>query len=160
MNSELSRLSKIGWNVPINDHNGIFKPTKIDEAMISFPVDSYTGEELNLDAFGFWALERANTIGKLLQTLDVKVIWEIGAGNGNVAIPLRALGFEVFAVEPLLNGALTLAKNEFTTFQATLETLKLPNNSIDAIGAFDVIEHLEKPELFLNEVYLKKDIRY
>lgn len=153
MNSELSRLSKIGWNVPLIDHNGIFKPAKIDESMISFPVDSYTGEELNLDAFGFWALERANAIGKLLQSIDVKLIWEIGAGNGNVAIPLRALGFEVFAVEPLLNGALTMAKNEFITFQATLETLKLPSHSIDAIGAFDVIEHLENPALFLSEVY-------
>ena len=59
----------------------------------------------------------------------------------------------MITVEPLMNGALTLAKNEFTTFQATLETLKLPNDSIDAIGAFDVIEHLENPEIFLTEVY-------
>jgi SAM-dependent methyltransferase len=152
MNSEFSRLSKLRWKEPTKEPSGIYKPAEIDEDTISFPGDSYSGEELNFDAAGFWAIERANAIARELQALNVNLIWEIGAGNGNVAIPLRDLGFQVIAVEPLFNGALTLAKNDFTTFQSTLESLKLPDNSIGAIGVFDVLEHLENPEPFLNEV--------
>ena len=44
-------------------------------------------------------------------------------------------------------------KNGFLTFHATLEGLNLPNSSIEAIGAFDVLEHLEKPEILLTEIY-------
>jgi SAM-dependent methyltransferase len=44
-------------------------------------------------------------------------------------------------------------KNGFTTFQATLNQLNFPDNSINAIGAFDVLEHLENPEILLDEVF-------
>jgi SAM-dependent methyltransferase len=56
-------------------------------------------------------------------------------------------------VEPLRSGTLTLVKNGFLTFQSTLETLELPDNSIEAIGAFDVLEHLEHPEILLGEIF-------
>jgi SAM-dependent methyltransferase len=89
----------------------------------------------------------------MLLSAEVKTLWEIGAGNGNAAIPLRDLGFNIIPVEPLKSGALTLAKNGFPTFHATLEGLNLPNSSVEAIGAFDVLEHLEKPAILLTEIY-------
>jgi 2-polyprenyl-3-methyl-5-hydroxy-6-metoxy-1,4-benzoquinol methylase len=154
MNSpELSRLLDLGWKIPPKDTDLIFKPLEIDEDLISFPSESYDGEKNNAEATGFWATERASSIGRLLKVADVDVLWEIGAGNGLAAIPLRDQGFNVFPIEPLGSGARTLAQNGFTTFQATLEALNFPNNSIGAIGAFDVIEHLENPEMFLNEVF-------
>jgi SAM-dependent methyltransferase len=153
LKSELIRLLTLGWKLPTQDTEGIFTPLKISEDEISFPSESYTGERANPESDGFWAAERAKSIWNLLDVHRVCTLWEIGAGNGNAAIPLRKQGIEVFPIEPLRNGARTLNKNGFTTFQATLESLNFPDNSIGAIGAFDVFEHLEKPNELMYEVY-------
>jgi SAM-dependent methyltransferase len=153
LNNELVRLKMLGWNIPIKDEEEIFTPKEIDEGTISFPSEGYSGEETNSEATGFWAAERAKSIYDLLEKNDVKTLWEIGAGNGNAAIPLRNRGIEVIPIEPLRSGALTLSKNGFATFQATLEDLRFPDNSIGAIGAFDVLEHLENPSQLLAEIY-------
>jgi 2-polyprenyl-3-methyl-5-hydroxy-6-metoxy-1,4-benzoquinol methylase len=139
--------------MPPKDKDGIFKPLEINEDLISFPSESYDGGKNNAEATGFWATERASSIGRLLKLAKVDVLWEVGAGNGLAAIPLRDQGLNVFPIEPLGSGARTLEQNGFTTFQATLEALNFPDNSIGAIGAFDVLEHLESPEVFLNEVF-------
>jgi SAM-dependent methyltransferase len=153
MESELTRLSVIGWTIPEKDGDGIFTLKEIDEDTISFPSEGYSGEETNSEASGFWAAERAKSIYDLLEKNGVKTLWEIGAGNGNAAIPLRDRGIEIIPVEPLRSGALTLSKNGFPTFQSTLEDLSFPNNSIGAIGAFDVLEHLENPSQLLAEIH-------
>jgi len=153
MEDELIRLSTLGWKVPMKDGDGIFTPKEIDEGSISFPSEGYTGEEFNSEASGFWARERAKCIWDLLAVNGIRTLWEIGAGNGNAAIPLRAREIKVFPIEPLRSGARTLSKNGFTTFHATLESLSFPDNSIRAIGAFDVLEHLEFPNQLLAETY-------
>ncbi len=153
MQSEFTELSKLGWIIPPLTTLGLFTPSSVDEDKISFPSESYDSAQTNSEALGFWATERANAIAQMLQTSHVETLWEIGAGNGNAAIPLRDFGFNVIPIEPLMSGALTLAKNGFPTFHATLEGLNLPNSSIEAIGAFDVLEHLEKPETLLAEIY-------
>jgi SAM-dependent methyltransferase len=152
-NNELDRLKMLGWNIPIKDDEEIFTPREIDEGAISFPSEGYSGEETNSEATGFWASERAKYIYGLLEKNGVKTLWEIGAGNGNAAIPLRNRGIEVIPIEPLRSGAVTLSKNGFVTFQATLEDLSFPDNSIGAIGAFDVLEHLENPSQLLAEIH-------
>lgn len=151
--SEIARLTDLKWRIPELDKDGIFTPQWVDEELISFPSEDYSGEESNSEASGFWAEERADVICKMLSEQKIELLWEIGAGNGNAAIPLRGNGIEVICVEPLRSGTLTLSKNGFLTFQSTLETLDLPDNSIVAIGAFDVLEHLEYPEILLREIF-------
>jgi SAM-dependent methyltransferase len=153
MHLEFQRLENLGWALPSAELSGLFTPELVDESRISFPSERYCSDGTNAEASGFWATERANAIARLLRAAGANTLWEIGAGNGNAAIPLRNLGFEVFPVEPLRSGAVSLAKNGFLTFHATLENLKLPDNSISAIGAFDVLEHLENPEALLSEVH-------
>ena len=151
--SEIARLADLNWRIPAPDADGIHTPIQVNEQLISFPSEDYSGEESNSEASGFWAEERAYIIGKMLKERRIKLLWEVGAGNGNAAIPLRKNGIDVVCVEPLRSGALTLVKNGFLTFQSTLETLELPDNSIEAIGAFDVLEHLEYPEILLREIF-------
>ncbi len=153
MSTELRKLSSLGWKLPDMDIDGIYTPKIIDEKLISYPSQNYSGEETNLEAAGFWAAERARAIANLLADSGISEMWEIGAGNGNAAIPLRGYGIEVIGIEPLRSGALTLQKNGFMTFNATLESLHLPSSSLATIGAFDVLEHLENPELLLSEIY-------
>jgi SAM-dependent methyltransferase len=153
LQSEFQRLETLGWKLPNQNSFGLFAPSEVNENSISFPSESYDSQEANDEAAGFWALERANSIARILNEASVTTLWEIGAGNGNAAIPLRNHGFNVIPIEPLKSGAYTLVKNGFQTFHSTLEDLLLPNNSIEAIGAFDVLEHLEKPEDLLAEIY-------
>lgn len=152
MKQEFDRLISLGWKIPPQNEAGLYFVEAINENSISFPSASYDSGAINNEASGFWALERANAIVQMLKPFNVKMLWEIGAGNGNVAIPLRKMGIQVIPVEPLESGAITLAKNGFPTFLATLESLNLPKNSLDAIGAFDVLEHLENPTDLLKEV--------
>ena len=110
MSAELKRLVSLGWKLPEMDIEGIYTPKVVDEKLISFPSESYSGEETNVEAAGFWAVERARAISDLLAKSGKSEIWEIGAGNGNAAIPLRAYGIEVIGIEPLRSGARTLQK--------------------------------------------------
>ena len=150
---EFERLMKLGWNLPRISTEGFYVPRVVDESKISFPSASWETSDSEEDASSFWAVERASLIYRLLNHHNVTTLWEIGAGNGTAAIPLRELGLEVFTVEPLKSGAATLYANNFEVFHSTLEDLKLPENSIDAFGAFDVLEHLENPEILLNEIF-------
>lgn len=153
MQNEFQRLEKLGWSLPTVNSLGLYCPKSVDESKISFPSEGYSGAETNEGASGFWATERAKSISKMLRASGESMLWEVGAGNGNAAIPLRELGIHVVCIEPLEGGAITLAKNGFPAFHSTLEDLELPDNSINAIGAFDVVEHLENPDVLLLEIY-------
>jgi SAM-dependent methyltransferase len=152
MDEEFLKLQKLGWDLPKMNAMGLFSLRVVDESKISFPSKSFELSEGDAGSSGFWAMERAAMIAKMLSSSGVDTLWEIGAGNGLAAIPLRDTGLQIIAVEPLQSGAVTLAKNGFPTFHATLEDLKLPDNSIKAVGAFDVLEHLEEPGILLNEI--------
>jgi len=151
--SEFQRLKSLGWDMPTTNDSGLFYKGPISEDEISFPSGSYDGGDINHGANGFWAIQRSNTVEGLLKKHGIKTLWEVGAGNGNMALPLREKGISILPIEPLYAGAITLAKNGFPTFFSTLEMLSLPDGSIEAIGAFDVLEHLEAPEILISEIF-------
>lgn len=148
--SELKRLSEdygwVDWRV---DKNGVRSQGKVDDANISFPADSWQDESFNEGGMGIWAEMRFEQILLELKRYGVSTIWEVGAGGGAVSIGLNDAGLNVVAVEPIYAGARHLAKKGLVSFSATLEDLSLPNKCLPAIGLFDVLEHLEKPELLL-----------
>ena len=80
-------------------------------------------------------------------------MWEVGGGHGGVCFELKKLGVNTIAIEPLAVGAAILSKNGINTYCATLEQLALPDNSITAIGIFDVLEHIADTQTFLAEIY-------
>ncbi len=80
-------------------------------------------------------------------------MWEVGGGHGGVCFELKKLGVNTIAIEPLAVGAAILSKNGVKTYCATLEQLALPDNSITAIGIFDVLEHIADTQTFLAEIY-------
>lgn len=152
IDQELAELRALGWNnLPI-DEFGIRKPKIVREEIIHFPQESWDEDTAATENAGYWAQHRAKSIAALLLQNKVSVIWEIGAGNGNVAINLKEYGIDVIAVEPLEAGARILSNANLPTYQSTLEQLSLPDCSLGAIGLFDVIEHLDKPSELLSEV--------
>jgi 2-polyprenyl-3-methyl-5-hydroxy-6-metoxy-1,4-benzoquinol methylase len=151
--NELNRLTSQGWKDWQVDNQFVKTSPGFQEAPVSFPSDWYNPQAVNTEAEGFWAEARAEKIIGIMRESGTKVIWEVGAGNGNVAIPLRKAGIAVIGIEPLRNGAESMANHGVTAYWGTLEDLAFPDESIEVIGIFDVLEHLERPELVLSEIH-------
>src|ERR1700722_2007709 len=153
---EIRRLERLGWTdwhrIPVDGQGELKSASGVDEDTISYPSEAYESSTENKQAESFWAQHRAKEISNVLSENRADVLWEVGAGNGSGAIPLRTMGFTVIGIEPLRHGAEALAKMGFTSYWGLLETLDLPSNSIKVIGVFDVLEHLADPEHLLREI--------
>jgi SAM-dependent methyltransferase len=77
---------------------------------------------------------------------------EIGAGNGIVALCLQAAGIAVTALEPSEIGAEIITARGLNVRCQMLEDAAFPSSSIEAVGLFDVIEHLSDPQQMHEEV--------
>jgi|688.fasta_scaffold239914_4 hypothetical protein len=93
----------------------------------------------NTVAANLWSVHRAERIFDALSRNSINLLWEIGSGNGNAALPLSNFGIPVICLEPLKSGASQLSKSGFVVFCDLLENLNLPDDSIEAIGVFDVL---------------------
>jgi 2-polyprenyl-3-methyl-5-hydroxy-6-metoxy-1,4-benzoquinol methylase len=154
LNLELQRLERLGWNKSAACR---FLPNSIVNSkehldLISFPNEAYKIDGDNKDLNGFWARFRAQSILDQLTQNKVSNLWEIGSGDGSAAIPLSAKGINVIAVEPIREGALYTEANGITSFCCFLNELELPGASLEAIGLFDVLEHIEDSQILLTEV--------
>ena len=101
---------------------------------------------------GFWLDARGHVVGDICRDGDVTVLWDVGAGSGAMTSRLAEYGVEVISVEPLPEGALQIAAMGGEVFCASLDELRLPSGSVEAVGLFDVIEHIEEPGALLEEV--------
>ncbi len=152
MASTLEHLERLGWVLPDEGESGVRYRTLIDEAAISYPSAAYEEGGAGGAASGFYLSHRAEVAVDLLSRLGITALWEIGAGNGNMAVPLARAGLDVVAVEPLKSGAEVCARQGVASMCATLEELRLPDASLPAVGMFDVLEHLQAPSALLGEV--------
>ncbi len=157
VNDELDRLRNLGWNDPFLDNKRIRLTQSNKKSEISFPSEYFN--IITEQKFGLWEKQRAADIYAIMKQLDISLLWEVGGGHGGACFELKKLGISTIAIEPLDTGATILSKNGIKTYCATLEQLKLPDNSITAIGLFDVLEHIANTDTFLAEIYrvLKPD---
>jgi 2-polyprenyl-3-methyl-5-hydroxy-6-metoxy-1,4-benzoquinol methylase len=150
---EINGLKRLGWfDFPATD-SGLRIAKRVSESDISYPSESYDPDLGNSESSGIWATHRANLISEVMKLCGAKVMWEVGSGDGNVAISLKDRNLAVIGIEPLAAGANVTTAAGIRTYLGTLEALCLPANSIDLIGAFDVVEHIEYPEGLLNEIH-------
>lgn len=151
MNDELGRLKNLGWIEFFSDIEGIRLAQSTGESEISFPSEYFN--VITEQKFGLWERQRAADIYSILKKEDISLLWEVGGGHGGACFELKNLGVNTIAIEPLAVGATILSKNGIKTYCATLEQLALPDNSITAIGIFDVLEHIADTQTFLAEIY-------
>ena len=149
---EIVRLRELGLRGWTQDSNGVFR-RETDSAVaekISFPESAFEQQFGNPDSF--WVYCRANVIYRALKKQQIKLLWEIGAGSGSAAIPITKKGITVIATEPYYLGVQNIARNNLAAFHTSLSGLNVPNNSVDALGIFDVLEHIENPNGFLGQI--------
>lgn len=152
MTTSLENLIDHGWTAPSEDASGVRNCNVPGGSEVSYPEGGH--DVLGLDGGqGFWFDHRFEAVLGLLRQEAVTSLWDIGAGTGSMAVRLAGAGIDVVAVEPLKAGAEASARQGITSFCGTLGDLQLPDGCLPAIGMFDVLEHLERPEELLREAH-------
>lgn len=79
---------------------------------------------------------------------------DVGAHIGNVLYLARDLGYETYGVEPSLSMT-TVAKEhrQLNVFHGFLHDAQYPSNFFDIVTLIDVLEHIETPKIFLQEIH-------
>lgn len=148
-------LTKFASNIKLE--NGIYFSSTINK--ISYPSEGNSDSYL-IEDNSFWYKHRNRCITSLVKQFLKKddLFFDVGGGNGFVTKGLENSGINSVLIEPGINGAKNARKrNVKHIICATLEDTGFRPNTLDAIGLFDVVEHIEDDNLFLSMIntYLK-----
>ena len=91
-------------------------------------------------------------IKKLQETGFLGTLWDVGSGTGEVTAALVEAGIPAIAIEPSIAGATIAAQRGVVSVHGTLQSLKLPDSCLAGVGAFDVLEHVNNRQDFLQEI--------
>lgn len=82
-----------------------------------------------------------------------KVVADLGCGGGSFADYIHTVAKKVLAVEPCAAFHSEMKKKGLEVFSYAADMLNLYRNNIDVIVSFDVIEHVDVPRQFLQEIF-------
>ena len=102
----------------------------------------------------FWFRHRNDCIIECLRRFPpAGAVFDVGGGNGFVALALQRSGVEAVLVEPGLTGARNARRRGLSNvICSTLEDAHFQPGTIPAIGMFDVLEHIAFDHAFLLQV--------
>jgi SAM-dependent methyltransferase len=152
---ELARLGRDhGWHIAdrATFSGGVWT---LDGAVVD---DAFSAECHDLlrraEERSLWFAARNQLIDQLLGRVGApSSLWDVGGGNGFVSLHLQCRGIDVVTVEPGARGAQQAADRGVTTvICSALADLKLPDGALEAVGLFDVLEHVDEPGKLLGEV--------
>lgn len=125
---------------------------------ISYP-ESGNEDCYQLEEDSFWFKHRNNCIIEAVKRhCSESIFFDIGGGNGFVSKALQDQGIESVLVEPGIQGCLNAQKRNLKTIIcSTLENASFKKATIDAIGLFDVVEHIENDIEFLKSIHYYLD---
>ncbi len=113
----------------------------------------------SLEERNFWFKARNKILIHLFEKFlgknaPEKRVLEIGCGNGFVLKGLKPLGYELVGSEIYLEGLKNVKKRLPEIEIIQMDALDIPFvETFDAIGAFDVIEHITDDEKVLQNIY-------
>ena len=150
-------FDQIASNIQLDD-DGLYYSKS--DSKISYPED---GNDicLQIEENSFWFNHRNNVISQSVKNHSHgKVFFDIGGGNGFVAKRLQDEGVKTVLVEPGKSGALNAKKRGINlVLCSTLTDAQFKPETVDSVGLFDVVEHIEDDLSFLKNIneYLKVD---
>jgi SAM-dependent methyltransferase len=150
----IEEFSKLFDSVP-NFQNLYQVNSDSNDKVISYPSDAFAKTESENQ--GFWAQARLVAIKRAMNGNRATQMVEVGAGGGAVCIALTQDNFSIFAIEPHLNGAMTIAKSGVPVLAGFLHDADFPDGSVPNYGTFDVLEHLPEPDEMLQEMFRTLD---
>lgn len=123
------------------------------EQALSYPEE---GNSLcfSLEDDSFWFRHRNEVIVEMLRQFPPNgVLFDVGGGNGYVAAGAERAGFPTVLVEPGRTGAENARQRGLqNVICATTEDCGFPSGSLDAVGLFDVLEHIPDDLGFLRSL--------
>lgn len=119
-------------------------------AYVSYPDDG-NDSCYQIEEQSFWFRHRNNCIVELVKKHHTSgTFFDIGGGNGFVARALQDAGYDTVLVEPGEKGCENARKRKLdTVICSTVEDAGLAENSLPAIGVFDVVEHFDDDKKLL-----------
>lgn len=123
---------------------------------VSYPTD---GNEtcFIVEGDSFWFKHRNRCIVSLVERWPAPEpgpLFDVGGGNGVVAVALESAGISTVLVEPGAVGAANgRGRGLRNVVLGTLESAAFRSGSLPSVGIFDVIEHIEDRVNFLDEVH-------
>jgi 2-polyprenyl-3-methyl-5-hydroxy-6-metoxy-1,4-benzoquinol methylase len=143
------------------DDNEVY--TSIINTQNGFSPDNHNHAFNYLEQNSFWFKFR----NKYIETVINKYaahnnLLDIGGGNGFVSLGLQNTGINVTLIEPGYQGCVNAIKRGVeNVIYSTIEDCGFEENSIESVGLFDVLEHIEEDKGFLlNMNHLMKDDSY
>jgi len=127
-----------------------------EDKLVSYPIDG-NDQCFEVENQSFWFQHRNACIVELVKKFPPRgkgPIFDIGGGNGFVGKALVDAGWDVVLVEPGPAGARNAKKRGLRhVVCATTQAAGFRNESMPAIGVFDVVEHIENDEDFLKHLH-------
>ena len=130
----------------------------VREQSIGTSSTAYSDELMKMLDVGatssWWYETRNQVIWHVMRRYPISgALWDIGSGLGEVSSYLTSVGAKCVAVEPNRLGAQVSSEKGVLSIQGDLHALELPVSSIEAVGLFDVLEHLDNADKVLSEIY-------
>ncbi len=133
--------------------DGIWYST--DQETLSYPPDGNQAC-FQLEETSFWFNHRNSCIAAAVKNFppcNNGPIFDIGGGNGFVSAGLMRSGFEPVLVEPGPMGASNgKLRGIPTVICATTSSAAFKSSTLDAVGLFDVIEHIDDDLRFVESI--------
>lgn len=146
-------LDKIARNIK-KEEDDIYYSNKTSK--ISYPIN---GNEncMQIEQDSFWFNHRNRIIIEAVKKYSkTKILYDIGGGNGFVSKGLQDAGISVVLVEPGLEGAKNAKKRKINNvICSTFDDAGFEKSSLDTVGLFDVVEHIENDIDFLKNINCK-----
>jgi SAM-dependent methyltransferase len=146
-----TELSRLATNLkPLEP--GIWA-SPVTSQSVSFPEHGHA-ECYELEDQSFWFRHRNRCIVQLVRKHPPHgPIFDVGGGNGFVALGLQQAGWDAILVEPGLEGTRFARRRGLSpVICSTVEDAGFASGSLPAIGVFDVVEHVEEHEAFIRRL--------
>jgi len=151
-NAEMQDLRSISGSIELGG-DGIWYGSGVQD--VSYPTEGYAAC-FAVEDESFWFRHRNACIVSVVRNYPPTgngAIFDVGGGNGFVALGLEKEGFNVVLVEPGKAGAVNAKHRGLKNVVcATTETAGFGQHSLPAVGLFDVIEHIEDDAAFLRSI--------
>jgi SAM-dependent methyltransferase len=132
--------------------DGIYVAKELHD--VSYPTGGHA-ECFQVEDHSFWFRHRNACIAAMVSRHPFQgTMFDVGGGNGFVSEMLARRGLEVALVEPGYAGALNAHQRRClpNVIASTMEDARFSPQSIDAMGMFDVIEHIDQDRAFLEKM--------
>ena len=143
-------LRDVAASLQLGDDGIWVAGTKSD---VSYPA---SGNEFcaEIEAGSFWFEHRNRCLLAALERFPPGgALFDIGGGNGFVALAIQSAGFEVVLVEPGPDGTANARRRGIhNVVCSTLEDAGFQDGKLAAVGLFDVLEHIENDRRFLTSI--------